>query len=104
MIGERLSWFKVASHLGRTVTEIQSLMTYTELTDWLYYIQEDQTRTTITHHYLAEIASQIAKNRVKDPAKIKRELFILKVVTTGEMERMHQSKSAWGAATGVNLT
>lgn len=69
------------------------------------FLEWEETRTNLTHQYLAQIAEQVAKGRVQKKAdlkKIKREDFILKVVPNSTQNRMAQSKHAWKMFAALN--
>ena len=78
-------------------------MGYTEFLDWLEFLNWNEKRETKLDHYLAQIAAEINKGMVKDPKKVKREHFLLKVVEAPnkQKERMQHSKSVWLAALNI---
>lgn len=61
---------------------------------------------------LSQIALEVCRGRIKDPAKLKLQDFILSFSTEEQTkeeildkdEKMQRSKKAWGAALGIDLT
>lgn len=96
MTGERLAWYRVASHLGRTVGELRAQLTVSEFLGWLDYLEWDDDRDTRTHYYLMSIAAEVRRGRVKEPLKVKLTDFLLRKPDEEETPKKKQdSKAIW---------
>jgi hypothetical protein len=102
--GERLEWFRVASHLKIPVAALKQQLSFLEFLEWVEYLRQERRENTKQDYYLAQIAAEIAKDHVKNPKKVKLSdyLLVIKEVTP-EQARMQKSKSAWAAALHVKL-
>jgi len=105
MMGERLLWYRIASHLKTTVTELAGKITYTEFWDWLRFLEIEETRRTKQDYYLAQVAQYLKMALVKNPGTVKLGdcLLDLSISTEDPRERVKKSKAAWGMATGAPL-
>jgi hypothetical protein len=93
MTGEKLAWFRVASHLHHTVEELAEKVTYREFLSWLDYLNWAEDRTEKSEYYLAQIAAEVRRGYVKHPKSVKTKDFILKSVE--KKQTMSKSKSTW---------
>jgi len=57
---------------------LRARITFSEFLAWLEYIRREEERTTKIDTYLAQIAMEIVRSRVKNPEKIKLDTFVLK--------------------------
>lgn len=98
MTGEKLAWFRVASHLHIPVEELAARITYRELAGWVDFLeweQEwDQKSQTKLDYYLAQIAFEICRSVAKEPRKLKVTDFLLKFVDQ-KQARKQDSKATW---------
>lgn len=99
MTGERLAWFRVASHLGMSVARLSEEITFTEFLDWLEYLKWEEARETKQDAYLAQIACETRRGWVSEPKKVKMDDFILKF---GEPAKP-SSKDVWASILGIKL-
>lgn len=102
MIGERLGWFRVASHLGIPVGELKTRMAYSEYIDWLNFLSKEEERDTKQDYYLAQIAAEVRRGQVKHPNKIHVKDFLVKMVTQAQAKAA-KSKQIWAGAVGIKL-
>ncbi len=88
----------MAARLNKTVGELKSQITPTELQNWMLFIEWEETRTNrVDHYYLAQIAAQITKGIAKHPEKVKLEQFLFRPpMSEDQIEKMNRSKMAWG--------
>jgi hypothetical protein len=96
MTGERLQWFRVASHLRIPVAELRSRITYSEFTDWLIYLQREQEREIKYEYALAQIAAEVRRGNVMKPNRIKTMDFLIKIGAPEPL--VSKSKQVWFAA------
>ena len=90
MTGERLAWFRVASHLHTSVEELAGKITLSEFQDWLQYLEWEQNYHSKQDYYLAQIAAEIRKTRVKHPQKVKIDHLLMKF-----KRKVQDSKATW---------
>jgi len=101
LTGERLIWYRVASHLHLPVDELKERITYTEFLEWIEYLGWDERRQTKLDFYLAQIATEVRRSLVKHPNSVKVKDFLL-----GQKEsqdRTEKSKRAWTKALNVDI-
>lgn len=90
------------------------MTTSSEFAEWQeYLLQEEEHAFNRTDHYLAQIACEIVRGRVKDPSKVKPDQFMLKFVRQtpkakrgarkDPKTRLKESKAAWGIAAMMPL-
>jgi len=108
MTGERLGWFRIASHLGAPVDELRDRMTYTEFVDWITFLALEQERDEKQDYYLAQIAAEVRRSFVADPKTVKVKDFLMtqksaKVDAAKEVKPKSKSKSAWAAALKLKI-
>jgi len=99
-MGERLAWYKLASHLRAPVTEIQGRMSFGEFLGWMAFLEREEERHTKQDRYLAQIAAEVRRSIVKHPNKVKNEDFLMRV-RGGEEGHVKRSKEAWLKALGI---
>lgn len=105
MTGERLVWFKLASHLGMSLQRCMAETTSTEFSDWQTYFQEDLNYPAKGDYYLAQIAAEIRRWMSKTPETVRVEHFLLKFNTGAKRkmtaqevkDRVESSKARWRA-------
>lgn len=113
-MGERRLWFKLASHLGIPLQELQAKTTSTEFLEWTAYLEWDEVHGFHAERwYMASIAAEVRKGHVKNPKSVRIEDCLLKFkvshgsprrVTEEDVEeRTKRSKMFWGAAIGMKL-
>lgn len=102
-MGERLEWYRVASHLGMLVSELKGKVTYTEFLEWCFFLQKEEARNTKSDYYLAQIAATITRANVKNPKSVKVENFLIEMKARPKTTPQ-QSKSIWAAHLGIDLT
>lgn len=78
MTGERLAWFRVASHLHTSVQALAESITFSEFLGWLDFLAWTESRTGKDELYLAQIAAEVRRGYVKHPRTVKTKDFILK--------------------------
>ncbi len=92
MTGEKLAWFRVASHLHRTVEELAEKITFREFLSWLDYLSWAEGRTEKIEYYLAQIAAEVRRGQVKHPKQVKTKDFILR---PAGKQTTSKSKATW---------
>lgn len=95
MTDEKLPWFRVASHLGMTVREARSRMSYEELLDWLEFLRWEQKQVNKEDLYLAQIAATIMRSVVKNPKQVRLEHYLLKFDDRTVQEKASHSIAVW---------
>lgn len=110
LTGERLAWFRVASHLQIPVGELRQRIGYSEFLEWLDFLQIEDSRVTKADLYLAQIAAEVRRSSVTEPRKVKIADFLVRVPenpTAAKAEpedakaRAQRSKKAWLDALAV---
>lgn len=101
MIGERLAWYRVASHLHSTVEELAQRISYSEFLGWLDYLLWDEQRQTKLDIYLANIAAEVRRSYVKHPKTVKAQDFLIKVSEPKPAATGMASKAIWLQALNV---
>lgn len=71
MTGEKLDWFRIASHLHIPVEELAARITHREFLGWLDYLDWERDFHSKTDYYFAQLAAEIHRSVVKQPLKIK---------------------------------
>ena len=99
MRGERLAWFRVASHLRIPVEELAERITYREFEAWLEFLKWELNYHTKLDHYLAAIIAEVRRSYVKDPKKVKLEDLLLRF--EDENTPKQDSKSVWMSLVGL---
>ena len=94
MTGERLAWFRVASHLHIPVEELAERITHREFLSWLDYLEWQDNYHSKQDYYMAQISTMIMRSVVKEPAKVKLKDHLITFLEPGE-KRKQDSKSAW---------
>lgn len=100
MTGERLAWYRVASHLHSSVADLRSRITYSEFLDWLQYLNWEEQRRGKLDFYLAQIAAEVRRSYVKHPKTVKLKDFFLTYFE--QNGRMQKSKEAWFSCLKIN--
>ena len=94
MTGERLAWFRVASHLHIPVEELADRISYREFLSWLDYLKWEENFHSKQDYYLAQIAATMIKTVVKDQTKVKTNDYLIEFLAPGEKAKK-DSKSVW---------
>jgi len=94
MTGERLAWFRVASHLGIPVEELAERITHREFLNWLEFLDWDEKHHSKSDYYLAQIAAEVRRSFVKNAKKVKTNDFLLQYKDANAPSGK-DSKSAW---------
>lgn len=92
MTGERLAWFRVASHLHTSVEELTDRITFSEFLGWLDYLNWFEARHGKEDFYLAQIAAEIRRGQVKHPKNVKTKDFLIQASPAPAAK---SSKSIW---------
>ena len=115
MTGEELLWFRVASHLGKSISEAQDSISSTEFMKWIEFLRwKDTEEFNRQDFYLAQIAAVIQAGQVKNPRSVTIKSMMLDFAKKKEKvnrkepleiaeERMDQSKNFWLASMGIKL-
>lgn len=100
-MGERLGWFRLASHLKIPVSTLQKSTSSSEFIEWMVYLEEEVNDFHRDSFYWAQIAAEIRRANSRNPKSVKTEDFLLKFTKKKEKsseERISESKAAWFAA------
>lgn len=103
---------RLASHLHLPLQEVQNKTTSTEFIEWLAYLdlieEEDEKAFTVDRYYMAQIAAEVARNRVKNPNKIKIKdkqiKFVRKRNGKSNTADIEKSKAFWLGSLGLAST
>ena len=93
MTGERLAWFRVASHLHHTVEELADKISFREFLNWLEYLEWFEDRVVKNDYYFAQIAAEIRRGYVKHPKSVKTTDFVIQ--SPKKQAAVSSSKSTW---------
>ena len=81
MTGERLAWYKLASHLHTPLQEVKRKTSSREFIEWLYFLgdEKDQEMNAISKQefYLASIAAEMRRSWVKNKHSVCLKDFLL---------------------------
>lgn len=94
MTGEKLAWFRVASHLHIPVEELAARITYREFAGWVDFLEWEQQSHSKLDYYLAQIAFEICRSVAKEPRKLKVNDFLLKFADPSQPKKQ-DSKATW---------
>jgi hypothetical protein len=103
LTGERLNWFRVASHLKVPVGELKRRITFTEFLDWCEFLNLEELRHSKMDYYLAQIAAEVRRSFVENPRKVKISDFFIELVSPDKKAKVEKSKQSWAAALKLNL-
>lgn len=96
-------WYRLASHLGQSVQALKKQITHSEFLEWWAYLQAYVWDwETKLEGYLAQIACETCRGRIRKPASVGIKDFLLQIRTPQE-SKMDQSKQTWAAALGIDL-
>lgn len=98
MTGEKLAWFRLASHLHIPVEELAERISFREFLGWMEFLKWDESRNTKADYYLAQIAAEVRRSAVKHPRKVKVKDFLLRMSDKPTQD----SKSIWLSHFGIN--
>jgi hypothetical protein len=93
MTGERLEWFRLASHLGLSVQRCQQETTSAEFVDWVTYLDMEPNMFHREDFYWAQIIRLLKCQLVKHPENITLDECLIKFEKRKETKR-EKSKSA----------
>lgn len=103
-------WFRLAARLGMSLQRCQQETTSTEFMEWQAFLDMEPNMFNATHDYLAQIAAEVHRTRVRTPRNVKLEDKRLKFTRgksaptkRGKRGAVATSKAAWGAALGIDL-
>jgi len=105
--GERKLWFRLASHLGKSLQEVQDQTTSTEFVQWNRYLDDDVNAFHREDHYMAQIAAEVRRGHDKHPEKVMITDHILEfervkdAAEEAEEFDVKHSKDFWYAALGI---
>ena len=100
MTGEKLIWYRLASHLGILVSELKERLTYTEFLEWCEFLHLEDNRKTKMDFYLAQIAAEVRRSFVTNPKQIRVVDFMIGEPTE---DKVKKSKKAWALALKVDI-
>lgn len=102
MTGERLVWFRLAAFLRVPVQELKGRLAYDEFLEWVAYMEREEVRTPPDHLYLAQIATEVCRSRIKNPKRVRVSDFLLKPKTQSG-NSSGSSKAIWARSLGIKL-
>lgn len=80
---------QLASHLGLPLQQVKATTTVSEFFEWCAYLKHHPQRQD---YYLAQIAAEVCRSRIKDPSKVKLDDFLLRYNDKEEAPRVDTSK------------
>ncbi len=98
-------WIRVASHLGKSIQEAQSVIPSMEFTMWRLYLEEEEYKTTKLDLYLAQIAAEVRRTVSKKNVSLKQLILKwtkTKVTKSTRAEAAKASKIKWFGFLGLN--
>ncbi len=105
---EEMAWYELAYLLRSPVSILKEHITVTEFLGWREFFRVQREKNEKEHFYWAQIAAEVRRSYVKEPAKVKLESFLLKTVTRSAQNRIPAqdynpglSKGIWMAALGM---
>ena len=102
MTGERLLWFRVASHLCVPVEELAERITFTEFLDWIAYLDWEERTPSKQDLYLAAMTAEVRRSWVKNPKSVKAKDFLFERLPATD-PKVQKSKSSWATALKMDL-
>lgn len=99
-----MGWFRLASHLGVPLQELQEKTTSTEYIEWMEFLERDINSFHREDYFLANLALEVRRSWVANPNQEKLKTFLLRfsreneTPTTGPLS----SKQIWCSLLGVN--
>jgi len=105
MTGERLSWFRLASHLHLPIQHVKQTTSSLDFTNWIVYLNEEPNRFNALYNYFAQLTAEIRRSWITSAAakSIKTSDFIIEFVDKKEIvkQKMQTSKRAWLKCLGI---
>jgi len=104
MTGERLNWFRLASHLHSPIQYVKQTTSSLDFTDWIAYLSEEPNRFNALYMYIAQLTAEVRRSWVTKTARQKTETsdFIIKFVEKKDViERQATSKRSWLGFLGI---
>ena len=106
MTGEKLGWFRLASHLHSPIQLVKRTTSSTDFVDWMVYLNEEPNRFNPLFMYIAQLTAELRRSWVTSAyaKNTKTEDFLIKFVDKKEVikQKVQQSKKAWFSFLGVN--
>lgn len=93
MTGERLGWFRLASHLHMSLQQCQNETTSSEFTEWMEYFDQDVNAFHREDYLLANVIAHLYILLTTTKKRIKLEDYLLKFKTK-EPEKQIDKKEA----------
>jgi len=109
MTGERLSWFRLASHLHSPIQYVKRTTSSLEFTDWIVYLNEEPNRFNALYMYIAQLTAEVRRSWIKQSEirKTKASDFVIKFVDEKTLvkqkleQKTEASKSRWLGFLGI---
>jgi len=109
MKGEKLSWFRLASHLHSPVQYVKQTTSSLEFTDWIVYLNEEPNRFSALFMYIAQLTAEVRRSWIKqsEVKNINTNDFVIKFIDEKEYverklkQRTEVSKSRWLGRLGI---
>ena len=106
MTGEKLGWFRLASHLHSPIQLVKRTTSSTDFVDWMVYLNEEPNRFNPLFMYIAQLTAELRRSWVTSAyaKNTKTEDFLIKFVDKKEVikQKVQQSKKAWFSFLGMN--
>jgi len=103
LTGERLLWFRIASHLGMTVWQCQINMSSAEFVEWSVYLDMEPNMFHREDFYWARMIQLLKAQLVKNPNRIKLEDCLMRFEPKQKTntEKSAAAKSFFGRLLGA---
>lgn len=105
--GETFDWVRLASIFGKSIRQTQRQVSSKEFVLWQAYWEIVDQELTLDRLYLAQIAAEIRRSCVKDPARVKVSDFVYTTQKPKPAQKMNKetftavSKAKWMAVVGL---
>ena len=103
-----MQWFRVASHLSRTVDEAQDTITSTGFLKWIWFLDWKEWRQQRREdYYQAQISASVVKGWAENPDRVTPEKMLMTFVPELEKKpmskemRLQNSQNYWKGVAGV---
>ena len=98
---EELDWFRLASHLHKSLDEVRMETTTTQFFQWMLYLNEIKpNESDPIHHYLASLAAEVRRSWVD--AKHKRSVQLKDFLLRFKRDSNNRPKSTPAGDKGVS--
>ena len=109
MKGEKLSWFRLASHLHSPIQYVKQTCSSLDFTNWIIYLNEEPNRFNALYTYIAQLTAEIRRSWIRQSQikDIKTNDFIIKFVNEKELiktklkQKIEVSKNRWLGWLGI---